>query len=70
MVRRFYTNGYVEELVAPNRYFKTPSQARRFARNSVTGLTANADMTHAEYWRTDEDGVESVETFHNTEYQF
>ncbi len=66
MVRRHYSNGYIEEANCPNRYFKTPRQARTWARNSVTGITANADIRKTEYFHTDADGIESVETFFNT----
>ena len=66
MVRRHYSNGYIEELQVPCMYFRTPRQARRWAINSVTGNSADMDVTHTEYFHTDADGVESVETFYNT----
>ncbi len=65
MVRVFYANGYVDEHTAPCRYFRTPRGARRHAKSLVTGVTANDDIVSTEYWHTDEDGVESVETFTN-----
>ena len=68
MVRVFYANGYVQEMTAPCRYFKTPRQARKLAVSLVTGVTANDDIVTTEYWGTDADGVESVETFHNELY--
>lgn len=67
MVQIFYTDGYVDVHEGGSRFCKTPRKARSFAKSFVTGNSANQDIFMTRYFSIDSDGVESVETFKNTE---
>ena len=67
MLQVYYTNGNVDTHEGGTGLAMKPKMARRWAVALVTGVTANQDIYMTRYYSIDADGVESCETFKNTE---
>jgi hypothetical protein len=63
MLRVFYCNGEVDVHKGGEGLATTPRNARRWAKAFIK----DQDVYKTEFWNLDEDGVESCETFKNTE---